>query len=54
MLETIHEYARMQLRASGDMERLQLEHAQYFTVRAKREAGKVWGPEPEVGLARLE
>src|SRR5581483_6422140 len=44
----------MQLRASGDMERLQLAHAQYVTVLAKREAGKVWGPEPEVGLARLE
>ena len=54
MLETVREYARMQLRASGEMERLQLEHAKYFTVLAKREAGKVWGPEPEVGLARLE
>jgi tetratricopeptide (TPR) repeat protein len=44
----------MQLQASGDMERLQLEHARYFTMLAKREAGKVWGREPEVGLARLE
>jgi non-specific serine/threonine protein kinase len=54
MLETVREYARMQLQASGDMERLQLEHARYFTMLAKREAGKVWGREPEVGLARLE
>jgi len=54
LLETVREYARIQLRASGEMERLQLAHAQYFTGLAQREAGKVWGREPEVGLARLE
>ena len=54
MLETVREYARMQLQASGETERLQLAHAKYFTMLAKREAGKVWGREPEVGLARLE
>jgi tetratricopeptide (TPR) repeat protein len=54
MLETVREYARIQLQASGDLERLQLAHAQYFTGLAKREAGRVWGREPEVGLARLE
>ncbi|HEX8219353.1 MAG TPA: tetratricopeptide repeat protein [Chloroflexia bacterium] len=54
MLETVREYARMQLRGSDEMEDLQLEHAKYFTAFAKHEASKVWGDAPEVGLTRLE
>ena len=56
MLETVREYAHMQLRATGEEARLALalEHAKYFTALAKREAGRVWGAEPEVGITRLE
>lgn len=54
MLETVREYARMQLRGSAELESLQLEHAKYFTAFAKHEASKVWGDKPEVGLTRLE
>jgi predicted ATPase len=54
MLETIREYARIQLRGSDEMEWLHLEHAKYFTAFAKHEASKVWGDAPEVGLTRLE
>ena len=54
MLETVREYARMQLRGTDEGESLHLEHAKYFTALAKREAGRVWGAEPEVGLTRLE
>jgi tetratricopeptide (TPR) repeat protein len=53
MLETVHEYASMRLRETGDVDKLQLEHAKYFTGLARREAGRVWGAEPEVGLTRL-
>jgi predicted ATPase len=54
MLETVREYARMQLRGTDEVEQLQLGHAEYFTALAKREAGRVWGAEPEVGITRLE
>ncbi|MEA2575097.1 MAG: hypothetical protein QOH93_2395 [Chloroflexia bacterium] len=54
MLETVREYARMQLRASDEVDRLHLEHAKYFTAFAKHEAAKVWGDQPGVGLTRLE
>ena len=54
MLETVREYAGMQLRRTGEVDRLQQEHAKYFTELARREAGRVWGAEPEVGLTRLE
>ena len=56
MLETVREYALVQLRATGEEARLALalEHAKYFTALAKREAGKVWDAEPEVGITRLE
>ena len=54
MLETVREYARMQLRDSDEIDRLQLEHAKYYTAFAKHEAAKVWGDAPEVGLTRLE
>ena len=56
MLETVREYARMQLRETDEEDRLALaqEHARYFTSLAKREAGRVWGAEPEVGITRLE
>ena len=54
MLETVREYAGMQLRGTDEVERLQLEHAKYFTALTKREAGRVWGAEPEVGITRLE
>lgn len=54
MLETVREYARMQLRGSDEMDSLQMEHARYFTAFAKHEASKVWGDKPEIGLTRLE
>jgi predicted ATPase/class 3 adenylate cyclase len=54
MLETVREYARLQLRGTGELEKLQLAHAEYFTSLAGREAGRVWGAEPEVGITRLE
>jgi predicted ATPase/class 3 adenylate cyclase len=56
MLETVREYALMQLHTTSEKGRaaLALEHAKYFTSLAKREAGRVWGAEPEVGITRLE
>jgi predicted ATPase/class 3 adenylate cyclase len=54
MLETVREYARMQLRQSDEVDSLRLEHAKYFTAFAKHEASKVWGDAPEIGLTRLE
>jgi predicted ATPase/class 3 adenylate cyclase len=56
MLETVREYAGMQLRETdtAEVDRLHVEHAKYFTALARREAGRVWGAEPEVGLTRLE
>lgn len=54
MLESVREYAGIKLRESGEVERLQHEHASYFTALAKHEAAKVWGDEQEVGLTSLE
>jgi predicted ATPase/class 3 adenylate cyclase len=54
MLETVREYAGIHLQATDEVDRLRLEHAKYFTKLAGREAGRVWGAEPEVGLTRLE
>jgi predicted ATPase/class 3 adenylate cyclase len=54
MLETIREYAGIQLRGSAEVERLQQEHAKYFVAFARHESSRIWGAEPEVGLTRLE
>jgi predicted ATPase/class 3 adenylate cyclase len=54
MLETVREYAGMQLGETDEAERLQQEHAKYFVEFAKHQAARVWGAEPEVGLTRLE
>ena len=52
MLETIREYAGMQLRETGEaeVERLRLKHANYFAALARREVAQIWGAEPQVGL----
>jgi predicted ATPase/class 3 adenylate cyclase len=54
MLETIREYASMQLRESDEAERLERLHAEYFTEFAKHEAARLWGAEFEIGMDRLE
>ena len=54
MLETVREYAGMQLLGTHEVDKLRLEHAKYFTALARREAGRVWGAEPEKGITRLE
>jgi predicted ATPase/class 3 adenylate cyclase len=54
MLETIREYARIQLRQSDEAESLEHEHAKYFTERAKREASLLWSMESEVGMSHME
>ncbi|MFL5731917.1 MAG: ATP-binding protein, partial [Chloroflexia bacterium] len=54
MLETVREYAGIQLRETGEAERLQQEHAKYFLEFAKHQTARIWGQEPEIGLGRLE
>jgi tetratricopeptide (TPR) repeat protein len=54
MLETVREYAGIQLRETEDVERLREKHATYFLAFAKREVARVWGAEPQIGLSKLE
>src|SRR5205823_8776874 len=54
MLETVREYANIQLRGTDEVERLEQEHAKYFVEFAKHEVARIWGAEPQVGLTRLE
>ena len=54
MLETIREYAREQMLASGEWESLVLEHARYFTALAERLNGTLQGPDQTASLAELE
>jgi len=55
MLETIHEYARERLQESGEVEDIQRQHAEYFTVLAERaEPHTRGGPEQMRWLRRLE
>ena len=54
MLETIREYAREQMIASGEWENLVLEHARYFVALAERLSGALQGPDQAASLAELE
>ena len=54
MLETIHEYARERLVASGEQERLKEEHARYFLALAERAWEARLGSERQPWLVRLE
>jgi predicted ATPase/class 3 adenylate cyclase len=54
MLETIHEYAAIQLRETNELERLQQEHAKYFVAFVRHETTRIWGAEPQLVLSRLE
>src|SRR5207248_6902065 len=54
MLETVREYAGIQLRETKEAERLQQKHATYFLAFTRHEVARIWGAEPQVGLSRLE
>jgi poly(hydroxyalkanoate) depolymerase family esterase len=54
MLETIHEYARERLEASGERERLRQQHATYYLALAEATEAAVTEPEGAAWLARLE
>ncbi|HSH79246.1 MAG TPA: tetratricopeptide repeat protein [Herpetosiphonaceae bacterium] len=54
MLETIHEYARERLDASGEAEVLRRRHAQYFRDLVEAAEPRLTGPEQGVWLERLE
>ncbi len=53
MLETIHEYARERLKASGEQEALERTHAHYYLTLAETAAPHLIGPEHEAWAARL-
>jgi tetratricopeptide (TPR) repeat protein len=54
MLETIREFAREQLEASGEAERLQREHAHFFLALAQEAEPQLQGPQQPMWLDRLE
>jgi predicted ATPase/DNA-binding SARP family transcriptional activator len=54
MLDTVHEYARERLFASGDEEALRRRHAEHFVTMAERAGAELRGPRQEVWLTRLE
>jgi predicted ATPase/class 3 adenylate cyclase len=53
MLETIHEYARERLEASGETARLRRRHADYFAGLARKAAPQMRGPEQQTWIDRL-
>lgn len=53
LLETIKQYAREQLVKSGELERFQREHANYFVETAERAAPELSGPKQEEWSTRL-
>ena len=53
MLETIHEYARERLDASGETARLCRRHADYFAGLATKAAPQLRGPEQQTWIDRL-
>jgi predicted ATPase/class 3 adenylate cyclase len=54
MLETIHEYARERLEASGEAEEVRRLHAEYFLALAERSEPELTGPDQLACLERLE
>jgi predicted ATPase/class 3 adenylate cyclase len=54
MLESVREYAGIRLRETDDVDSLRHEHAKYFVEYATRQAARLWGDEPQIGLSKLE
>jgi predicted ATPase/class 3 adenylate cyclase len=54
MLETIHEYARERLEASGEAEEIRRLHAEYFLALAEGAEPELTGPDQRACLERLE
>jgi predicted ATPase/class 3 adenylate cyclase len=54
MLETLHEFARESLEASGEAREFYLRHMRYFLVRAEKAAPQLHGSTRAVWLNRLE
>ena len=54
MLETIHEYARERLEASGETEDLHRRHATYYLGLAEQAEAELDGPKQAMWLERLE
>ncbi|MDQ6917459.1 MAG: tetratricopeptide repeat protein [Pseudomonadota bacterium] len=54
MLETVRQYARDRLRASGEEARLQARHLAYFLQLAEDAEPRLRGPEQQAWLERLE
>ena len=53
MLETIHEYAREKLQASGEAEEIKRLHAEYFLALAKEAEPELVGPDQVEWMDRL-
>ena len=54
MLETIREFARDRLAASGDLDAARQRHADYYLALAEQAEPELWGPEEQAWLRRLE
>jgi predicted ATPase/transcriptional regulator with XRE-family HTH domain len=54
MLETIHQFAREQLEASGESDSVRQWHADYFQSFAEQAAQRLWGAGQAEALAQLE
>lgn len=54
LLETIREYGREQLAASGEMEPVRQAHTRYYLRYAEEAAQEIRGPQQAIWLARLE
>jgi predicted ATPase/class 3 adenylate cyclase len=54
MLETIHEFASVMLKESGEVETVRRAHAEYFLALAEEAEPMLWGAEDAAWLDRLE